>query len=92
MGMDSGKLAELEPAIRSGIDESTAMTPHNYGYLWWLREEDGVRAHLALGDGGNVICCIPEKDLVVAMASAFVMNPRDRWTLIRECILPAVMD
>lgn len=82
------------------IDESTV--PHSqvwidqsiakYGYLWWLREEEVVSAYLALGDGGNVICCIPEKDLVVAIASEFIMNPRDRWILIKERIIPAVMD
>ncbi|KZS48604.1 6-aminohexanoate hydrolase [Paenibacillus glucanolyticus] len=76
----------------SWIDESTTMNPHNYGYLWWLREEDGVRANLALGDGGNVICCIPEMELVVAIASEFIMNPRDRWALIKEYIIPAVID
>ncbi|WP_127483836.1 serine hydrolase domain-containing protein [Paenibacillus ehimensis] len=74
------------------IDESTTMNPNQYGYLWWLREEDGVFAYMALGDGGNVICCIPEKDLVVAIASQFIIHPRDRWTLIKECILPAVID
>jgi len=72
--------------------ESTAMNPNNYGYLWWLREEDGVFAYSALGDGGNIICCIPEKDLVVAIASEFIMNPRDRWTLIKERVIPAVID
>lgn len=82
------------------IDESTA--PHSktlinnstvqYGYLWWLREEGEVSAYLALGDGGNVICCIPEKDLVVAIASEFIMNACDRWTLINECIIPAVIE
>lgn len=77
---------------RTWIDESTAMNLNNYGYLWWLREEDGVFAYLALGDGGNVICCIPEKDLVVAIASEFIINPRDRWKLISECIIPAVVD
>lgn len=45
------------------IEESTAMNPNHYGYLWWLREEDGVYTYSALGDGGNVICCIPEKNL-----------------------------
>jgi CubicO group peptidase (beta-lactamase class C family) len=60
-----------------------------YGYLWWLRDEDGIFAYLAQGDGGNVICCIPQKDIVVAIASEFVMNPRDRWTLIKEYILSA---
>ncbi|WP_442600535.1 serine hydrolase domain-containing protein [Paenibacillus sp. KN14-4R] len=74
------------------IEESTAMNPNNYGYLWWLREEDGVSTYSALGDGGNVICCIPEKDLVIAIASAFVLNPADRWTLIKEYIIPAVID
>ena len=72
--------------------ESTAMNPNKYGYLWWLREEDGVFAYLALGDGGNIICCIPEKNLVVAIASEFIMNPRDRWTLIKEHIIPALLD
>ena len=75
---------------RSWIDDSIAMNPNNYGYLWWLREEDGVFTYSALGDGGNVICCIPEKDLIVAIASEFVMNSRDRWPLIVKCIIPAV--
>lgn len=74
------------------IDESTEMNPNKYGYLWWVNEEDGIFAFLALGDGGNVICCVPEKDLVVAIASAFIINPRDRWTLIKEYIIPAVID
>lgn len=77
---------------RTWIDESTATNPNNYGYLWWLREEDGVFAYLALGDGGNAICCIPEKDLIVAIASEFIINPLDRWKLIKECIIPAVME
>jgi CubicO group peptidase (beta-lactamase class C family) len=74
------------------IDESTSMNSNKYGYLWWLHEEDGVFAYLAMGDGGNVICCIPEKDLIVAIASKFVINPRDRWSLIKECIIPALID
>ncbi|MEH7464125.1 serine hydrolase [Bacillus thuringiensis] len=74
------------------IDGSTMINPNNYGYLWWIHEEDGVFAYLARGDGGNVICCIPEKDLVVAVASEFIMNPRDRWELIKEHVIPAVID
>jgi CubicO group peptidase (beta-lactamase class C family) len=82
------------------IDKST--TPHSeaqingsivkYGYLWWLREEDGISAYLAIGDGGIIICCIPEKDLVIAIASEFIINPRDRWALIKEHIIPAIID
>ncbi|MFA4133070.1 MULTISPECIES: serine hydrolase domain-containing protein [unclassified Brevibacillus] len=73
------------------IDESTAMNLNHYGYLWWLREEDGVFSYAALGDGGNVICCIPEKKLVVAIASEFMPNSRDRWKLIKEHIIKAVI-
>ncbi|UNK16059.1 beta-lactamase family protein [Paenibacillus sp. N3/727] len=74
------------------IHQSTEMNANHYGYLWWLRDEDGVSAFSALGDGGNVICCIPEKDLVVAIASEFIVDPRDRWTLIKECVIPAIID
>jgi CubicO group peptidase (beta-lactamase class C family) len=72
------------------IDESTALNSNNYGYLWWLRDEDNLFSYSALGSGGNVICCIPGKDLVVAIASKIVMKPRDQWSLIEKCIIPVV--
>ncbi|MOA47378.1 hypothetical protein D3C78_1700060 [compost metagenome] len=74
------------------IVESTTITPNKYGYLWWLNDENGVFTYTALGDGGNVICCIPEKDLVVAIASEFIMNPRDRQPLIKEHIISSILD
>jgi CubicO group peptidase (beta-lactamase class C family) len=76
------------PRSKTLINNSTA----KYGYLWWLHEEDGIFAYSALGDGGNAICCIPKKDLVVAIASEFIINPRDRWTLVKEHIIPSVTD
>ncbi|WP_379140912.1 serine hydrolase domain-containing protein [Paenibacillus sp. sgz500992] len=84
--LNGGIWDEHEVISGAWTRESTAMNPNKYGYLWWLRQEDGVSAYLAMGDGGNVICCIPEKDLVVAIASEFMMNPRDRWTLINYLI------
>jgi len=72
------------------VEDSIAMNANHYGYLWWLRQEDGVFAYSAMGDGGHMICCIPQKDLVVAITSEFMLNPRDRWTLIKEFILPAL--
>lgn len=42
---------------------------YNYGYLWWLCSFQGHFSNLAVGDGGNVICCIPDKNLVVAITS-----------------------
>lgn len=74
------------------VAESTAASPNRYGYLWWTGEEDGISAYMALGNGGNAIFCVPRKDLVVAIASGFVENPRDRWTLLKERIIPAVKD
>ncbi|WP_075307721.1 serine hydrolase domain-containing protein [Bacillus wiedmannii] len=73
---------------KSWIKESTEMNQNQYGYLWWLREEDGIFSYCAMGDGGNMICCVPEKDLVVVIASEVMPNARDRWELIKGCILP----
>lgn len=64
--------------------------PIKYGYLWWLREYKGCRVYLALGDGGNVLCCIPDAGLVVAILSEFMAHPADRWKLIEAHILPTV--
>ncbi|PFZ86626.1 serine hydrolase domain-containing protein [Bacillus wiedmannii] len=77
---------------KSWIKESTEMNQNQYCYLWWLREEDGIFSYCAMGDGGNMICCVPEKDLVVVIASEVMPNARDRWELIKGCILPYLKD
>ena len=74
------------------IDESTSMNKNKYGYLWWLRQENGILSYAAMGDGGNMICCIPEKDMVIAIASQIKRRPRDRWTLVKKHILPAIVE
>lgn len=77
------------------IDESTGrsvvLDPEGngysgYGYLWWLREENEIFSYSALGSGGNAIYCIPEKDLVVAIASRIIFNAKDRWPLIENML------
>lgn len=60
-----------------------------YGYLWWL-QDDEVFACVARGDGGNMICCIPEFDLVVAVASTISAQPFDGWEIIKQYILPYI--
>jgi CubicO group peptidase (beta-lactamase class C family) len=82
------------------ISEST--TPHSgisinntalkYGYLWWIHEDNKIFAYSAEGDGSNVICCVPCKDLVVAIVSEFTANSRKRGTLIEDFIIPAMID
>ncbi|PEX83875.1 serine hydrolase domain-containing protein [Bacillus cereus] len=73
---------------KSWVKESTEMNENRYGYLWWLREENGVFSYSAVGDGGNVICCVPERELVVVIASEVIPEAKDRWELIKEYILP----
>lgn len=90
--LNQGTWEEKKIISKTWIDDSISMNPNKYGYLWWLHQDKEVFAYSALGDGGNVICCIPEKDLVVAIASEFMINPRDRWTLIKEHIIPTVID
>lgn len=75
---------------KSWIKESTEMNQNQYGYLWWLREEDGIFSYCAMGDGGNVICCIPERELLVVIASEIIPNAEDRWELIVKYILPCI--
>lgn len=87
--LNQGLWEDRQIISRAWVHESTAMNPNKYGYLWWLREEGGIFSYSALGDGGNAICCIPEKDLVVAVASKIIRNARDRWQLVEECIIPA---
>jgi len=67
-----------------------AMNSYKYGYLWWLYEEDGIFAYSVMGDGVNVICCVPEKDLMIEIASKIITNPRDKWQLIKKFILPSI--
>ncbi|AXK18980.1 MULTISPECIES: serine hydrolase domain-containing protein [Bacillus] len=77
---------------KSWVKESTVMNPNQYGYLWWLREENGSFSYCAMGDGGNMVCCIPERELVVVIASEVIPNAVDKWELIKECILPYLKD
>lgn len=90
--LNNGVWGNNEVLPESWIRESTELTDNNYGYLWWLRQEDGFFTYAAIGDGGNMICCIPKMNMVVAITSEFMMNPRDRWFLIKEHIIPAVID
>ncbi|MFC4098134.1 serine hydrolase domain-containing protein [Paenibacillus xanthanilyticus] len=90
--LNQGRWGDAQILSPAWIDASTAVNAHGYGYLWWVREEDGRRAFMALGDGGSAICCLPDYGIVVAITSEFMPQPRDRWGLIKEHILPAVAD
>lgn len=68
------------------VKESVKSNENEYGYLWWLRKINDLETFSALGSGGNVISCIPEKDLVIAIASKIVMKPKDPWDLLSDLL------
>lgn len=77
------------------IDEST--TEHSrwdkllYGYLWWI-VDGNEHSYAAMGDGGNVIYVNPAKNLIIAIASLFIPNAKDRVELIKKYIEPIFED
>lgn len=73
---------------KAWVVASSTPNRYNYAYMWWQLAFGNILAFAAMGDGGNIICCIPEKQLVIAIASAFTMSAKDRRILIDEHILP----
>lgn len=87
--LNYGKWNGKQIISKEWIEESLQDNPNHYGYLWWLFKKDEF-AYCAIGDGGNMICCLPERNMVVAIASKFIMKPKDRMKLIKDCILPSL--
>ena len=56
-----------------------------YGYLWWILDEDRFAV---LGDGGNVIYINRKRNMVVAIASLFLPDAKDRIEWIQTQIEP----
>lgn len=54
-------------ATRSRLEASGA--GEGYGYLWWVDEADGSPSYRAWGYGGQMVEVVPERDLVVVVAS-----------------------
>jgi CubicO group peptidase (beta-lactamase class C family) len=73
------------------VEDSTKRHTPGYGYQWWLGEVNSVFVFSADGMGGSHIICVPEKELVVVIASKIDGRWRDRWPLIKDFVLPAVV-
>lgn len=86
MGMWNGTQIIPEVWVRQSMKRNS----NRYAYMWWQFECRGVAVHAAMGDGGNMICWVPDRNLVVAMASGVVPDAKSRWLLVRDHILPAV--
>ena len=73
------------------VEDSVSSHTPGYGYQWWLRDVNGVFAFSAVGLGGQHIFCIPQKDLVVVVASRLGDRYQDRWRLLETFVVPAVV-
>ncbi|MGH9838932.1 MAG: serine hydrolase domain-containing protein, partial [Blastocatellia bacterium] len=64
----------------------------DYGYQWWIGQDDELPAFSAFGYGGQVIHIIPKLDLIVVMTSTTNDPGNNVVLLMLEHILPAVKD
>ena len=87
--LNGGKWDTKQIISPTWISASLEPNMNNYGYLWWLNEKDPI-IFSARGDGGNMICCVPDKDLMVVTTGSVGRKPMDSWSLVEREILPAV--
>lgn len=88
--LNRGMWNKTQVIPESWVRQSVKRNSNRYGYMWWQFERKGVDVHAAMGDGGNMICWVPDRNLVVAAASGFAPDAKSRWLLVRDHILPAV--
>jgi CubicO group peptidase (beta-lactamase class C family) len=88
---DGKRIVSAEWVAQSTKEQSRCAQWGNlaYGYLWWVIDGE---SYAALGDGGNVIYVNPKKALVVAIASLFAPEAKDRIEWIKREIEPMTED
>jgi CubicO group peptidase (beta-lactamase class C family) len=94
--LNAGRWEEKEIVPAEWVRESTR--PHaakdplwaDYGYLWWVGQDDDLPAFAALGYGGQMIYVVPSLDLVVVMTSTINNSRNDLMGLVRDFVVPAV--
>jgi CubicO group peptidase (beta-lactamase class C family) len=89
--LNGGRWEGKQVVPRGWVDASISPHTPGYGYQWWLRDLGGVFVYAAVGRGGHHIFCVPERDLVVAIASRPGGRWRDRWSLLEEFVIPSIM-
>lgn len=82
-----GTWQEENVISKNWIEESIKYHEYNYGYLFWLKEIDGYFTYSAKGFGGNIITVIPEKEIVVAIATDIEKDNKNRKDIISNYIL-----
>jgi CubicO group peptidase (beta-lactamase class C family) len=79
-GVWNGERVVSEQWIAQSTREQSHWDKLKYGYLWWVL---GEGRFAALGDGGNVIYGNAQNNMVIAIASMFAPDAKDRieWIL-----------
>ena len=90
--LKKGEYRDKRIVSEEWIDRTLQENENGYGYLWYLIYDMPVKMYAALGDGGNMICVIPNLKAVIAMTSSFMMNAKDRIGFVVEHILPALFN
>jgi CubicO group peptidase (beta-lactamase class C family) len=88
-GVWNGERVVSEQWIAQSTREQSHWGELAYGYLWWVLDEDRFAA---LGDGGNVIYGNTRNGMVIAIASLFAPDAKDRIEWILSQIEPMFDD
>ena len=71
---------------------SDTQSTEEYGYLWWPGEVEGYETYAAVGYAGQYVTVVPELELVVVITSSFWRRHANNNAIIRELIVPAIVD
>lgn len=64
---------------------------NQYGYLWWINHYDSSYCYSAVGDGGNIISCIPDKDLVIVVSAQVPKPIENPYEFIEKYVIPYIL-
>lgn len=64
----------------------------DYGYLWWLHQEQNIKAYAALGFGGNGVYVVPALKLVVAVTAELKYVKQSPWSLLYDHTIPYLQE
>lgn len=82
--LQEGYINGKQVVSKEWIKESTTPLKKNYGYLWWLGDND--YEYMAVGSGGSIIYINESKQVVIAIASTIISRPKDRKGLIDKLL------
>lgn len=88
--VNGGNFDGKQILTKEWVDKVYQQHTEDYGYLWWIREDDGVISYMIAGLGGTYLYVIPSKNIVVAILSRVDKVVYDRWEIIGDYILPSL--